>query len=166
MFEIFPCVMNAALDRIIPTRNRYGRLPSLWLTCPSHWLSCKPLGCWWQRKPKNGCTLNIWPTKPLARWPHKNTLKSSYTYKMYSESQFYNLLDSIQNSILNIVITIQKFVDVFATKSNKTLKLAIKKIWSSLTAINESTGWFNWKETFAAKKKNLKNKTNTNMTER
>ena len=58
MFEIFPCVMNAALDRIIPTRNRYGRLPSLWLTCPSHWLSCKPRGCWWQRKPKNGCTLN------------------------------------------------------------------------------------------------------------
>jgi hypothetical protein len=51
---------------------------------------------------------------------------------MYSESRFYNLLHSIQNSILNIVITIQKFVDVFATKSNKTLKLAIKKIWSSL----------------------------------
>ena len=64
--------------------------------------------------------LNIWPTKPLARWSHKNTLKSSYTCKMYNESQFYNLLDSIQNSVEINMINYSKFVDVFVTKSNKT----------------------------------------------
>jgi|LakMenEpi03Aug12_release.lakeMendotaPanAssembly.Ray.scaffolds.fasta_scaffold3769479_1 hypothetical protein len=39
---------------------------------------------------------------------------------MYSESQFYNLLDSIQNSIEINMINYSKFVDVFVTKSNKT----------------------------------------------
>ena len=29
------------------------------------------------KKAENGSTLKIWRTKPLARWPHKNTLISS-----------------------------------------------------------------------------------------